>query len=310
VPLPTCVIYNPAAGRGRAKRLFDRVRHRFPDCTFRPTAGRWDAVELARKAVVEGFGRIVAAGGDGTVHEVANGVLAAGNREVIFSVWPVGSSNDYAFSLGMKQWWKDHSRQPLETMLVDVGQVRASGRERYFVNGCGVGFNGMVTLESEGIRWLRGLPLYALAFLRAMVLRYATPQLTVGLDADVRAVATLALSLNLGQREGGFPITLAAQLDDGLFDFVHVGGLRRWELARYLPGLIMGKLPVGHPHLRTGRCATASVKAEAPLCVHTDGEFFCRPEDGVTELQVELRPQALRVEVCPAFLYGQRKRPG
>jgi diacylglycerol kinase family enzyme len=304
------VIYNPAAGRGRARRLFDRLKLRFPDCTFRPTAGRWDAVELASKAVAEGFGRVVAAGGDGTVHEVANGVLQSENREVIFAVWPVGSSNDYAFSLGMKHWWADHSRQPLDTMLVDVGVVRAPGRERFFVNGCGVGFNGMVTLESERIRWLRGLPLYAFAFLRAMAFRFATPPLTVGLDTDVRAVNTLALSLNLGQREGGFPITLAARLDDGQLDFVHVGGLRRWELARYLPGLVAGKLPIGHPHLRTGRCATASVTADAPLCVHTDGEFFCRPEDGVTELRVELLSRRLRVEVCPAFVYGVRKQNG
>lgn len=308
--LNTCVIYNPAAGRGRARRLFDRLKQRCPDCTYRPTTGRWDAVELAQKAAAEGFGRIVAAGGDGTVHEVANGVLASGNPEVIFATWPVGSSNDYAFSLGMKQWWADDCRQPLDTMLVDVGVVRAPGRQRFFVNGCGVGFNGMVTLESEHIRWLRGLPLYALAFLRAMCFRFATPLLTVRLDAEVREAKTLALSLNLGQREGGFPITLAAQLDDGLFETVHVGALRRWELARYLPGLIVGKLPVGHRHLQTGRCAKASVTSDVPLCVHTDGEFFCRPEEGVTELQVELRSRALRVEVCPTYLYGQRKRPG
>ncbi len=308
--LDTCVIYNPAAGRGRARRLFDRLKHRFPGCTYCPTAGRWDAVELARKAAAEGFRRVIAAGGDGTVHEVANGLLASGSRDVIFAVWPVGSSNDYAFSLGVKQWWADHSRQPLDTMLVDVGVVRAPGRERYFVNGCGVGFNGMVTLESERIRWLRGLPLYGLAFLRAMCFRFETPPLTVRLDADVRAAPTLALSLNIGQREGGFPITLQARLDDGRFDFVHVGGLRRWELARYLPGLVMGRLPVGHPHLRTGRCITATVRGEFPMCVHTDGEFFCRPGDGVKELHVESLPQRLRVEACAAFLYGQRERPG
>lgn len=308
--LSTCVIYNPAAGRGRARRLFDRLQQRFTDSTFRPTAGRWDAVELARKAVAEGFGRVVAAGGDGTVHEVANGVLAAGNPEVIFAVWPVGSSNDYAFSLGMKQWWADDCRQPLDTMLVDVGVVRAPGRERFFVNGCGVGFNGMVTLEAERIRWLRGLPLYALAYLRAMMFRFATPKLTLELDGDVRAVPTLALSLNLGQREGGFPVTLAAQLDDGRFDYLHAGAMRRWELIRCLPGLVVGKLPVWHPQFRSGLCASASVKSEASLCVHTDGEFFCQPVDGITELQVELRLRALRVEVCPAFLYSQRKRPG
>jgi diacylglycerol kinase family enzyme len=305
VQIPTCVIYNPAAGRGKARRQLETARRRFgADVVYRPTDGPGHAAELARKATVEGFARVVAAGGDGTVHEVANGLLAAGRDDVVLSVWPLGSMNDLAYSLGLSRWWAEGADRPLDVLRADVGVVRAAGRERYFVNGCGVGFNGLVARESRSIRSLRGRPLYVVAFLKSMVRHYATPSLTVRLDTTTSDGPTLSLSLNLGQREGGFPVTPDARLDDGAFDVLHVGAVRRWELVRYLPGLIAGRLPTGHPHLRRARCGRAAVRSAAPLCVHTDGELFAVPDDGVQELDVDLLPTRLRIEVCPPYRYG------
>ncbi|WP_161967914.1 diacylglycerol/lipid kinase family protein [Fimbriiglobus ruber] len=304
--LSTCVIYNPAAGRGKALRELEDARKRFGgDIELRPTSAAGHAVELARQAAQEGFSRVVAAGGDGTVHEVANGLLTSGRDDVLLSTWPVGSSCDYAYSLGMLRWWRERSTDiPLDTMRVDVGLVRAGGRERYCVNSFGVGFNGMVTVEAHKIRWLRGLPLYALAFLRAMVEHFQTPPMTVRFDDAEGESPTLAVSVNLAQREGGFPITSAARLDDGRFDYLHAAAMRRWELLRYLPAMIAGNLPTNHPQLRTGRCTRAAVRAGVPLCVHADGEFVCRPEDGIREVEIELLPGRLLVEVCRPFLYG------
>ncbi len=126
----TCVIYNPAAGRGRAEKLLGELRATLGDeIELRPSRKPWHAVELARQAAEEGFAKVVAAGGDGTVHEVANGVLQSGRRDVVFSVWPIGSANDYAYSLGYRSsggrsdssgrrpssWmsmWDGHSRGP------------------------------------------------------------------------------------------------------------------------------------------------------------------------------------------------------
>ena len=80
--------------------------------------------------------------------------------------------------------------------------------------------------------------------------------------------------------------------------------------SKSLPAMITGNIPTYHPHIRAGRCASVAVSGTGPLCVHTDGELFCRPRDGVTQLAVELLPRRLRVEVCRAFLYGERTRPG
>jgi len=306
----TCVIYNPAAGRGKAEAwLRDAGQTLGEEMELRPTEGAGHAIELARSACEAGFAKVIAAGGDGTVHEVANGVLKSGRLDVVFSTWPIGSANDYAFTLGMQAWWKRrHERLPTETMKVDVGRVSSPGRERFYVNALGAGFNGMVTLESRHIRWLTGMPLYAWAFLKAMVKHFATPKLTIAFDDTIVEGPTLALTINLAQREGGFPITPDADLTDGLFDYMHATKLRRWHLLRYLPAMARGRLPKNHPLLRLGRAQTIVVKSPTPLCVHTDGEFFCTPQDGVQELAIEVIPCRLRVEVYPAALYGGWKR--
>lgn len=299
----TCVIYNPAAGRGKARKLFEAAQRRFGSAAvFRTTSGSGEAIDLARKAALEGFERVVAAGGDGTVHEVANGLLLSGNREVIFSVLPVGSSNDYAYALGLGRWWSD-SLEPW-IALADVGVVRWGDRERYFVNGVGIGFNGMVTLESFGIRFLRGMPLYALAFLRSMARHFNRPKLTVRLDEKEECRPTLALSISLGIREGGFPLFPAARLDDGWFDTLQVGRVKRWELVRYLPNMILGKVPTNHPEIRAAKCTQAWVRSEHSLCVHADGELICLPHDGIRELAIELLPGRLRVERSVSQAFG------
>ena len=312
MPAATCVIYNPTAGRGKAERWLQQARHTLGEgIELRPTSRAGHARELAREASEQGFAKVVAAGGDGTVHEVANGVLQSGRRDVVFSTWPIGSANDYAYTLGMQHWWTRSRRGetlPTETLEVDVGFVASPGREVFYVNALGVGFNGMVTVEARKIRWLTGMPLYAWAFLKAMVKHFDTPTMHVQFD-DIRTTGpTLALTINLAQREGGFPITPQASLTDGLFDYMHATKLRRWHLLRYLPALARGALPEGHPLLHLGRARRIEVRSEVPMCVHADGEFFCRPEDGVRGLVVEVVPKRLKVEVCPAGIYGGRAR--
>ncbi|WP_439623514.1 diacylglycerol/lipid kinase family protein [Gemmata sp.] len=308
MPAATCVIYNPAAGRGRAEKLLAGVRASLGgEVEVRPSREPGHAVELARDAATEGFARVVAAGGDGTVHEVANGVLQSGRRDTVFAVWPIGSANDYAYSLGMDVWWERRGeRLPTEVMDVDVGRVTAAGRERFMVCCLGVGFNGMVTVEARKTHWLAGMPLYALAFLKAMVRHFATPTMTVRFDGREVVTPTLALSVLNAQREGNFPLRPAARLDDGAFDYMHATRLRRGHLLRYLPAMAAGRLPENHRLIALGRASRIEVHSESPLCVHADGEFVCVPEEGVTEIVLEVVQRRLRVEVFPPALYGAR----
>lgn len=284
-----CVIFNPSAGRGRATRRVQRLRRELGSrAELQPTQGPGHGEELARKAAQAGFPVVAAAGGDGTVHEVANGLLRANRPEVIMAVVPVGSANDYAYSLG---------RNGADIQTVDVGWVQGpGGRQCYFVNGLGLGFNGAVTLESRRIRGLQGVALYGLALVRALYYRFACPVMAITLDGLTREGPTLALTVNIGNREGGFVMAPRARLDDGEFDYVHAGALSRWDLLRFAPGMVTGALPQNHPAIWTGRWRQVSVQSETPLTVHVDGEFFSRPEDNVRTIDIRVLPGALRAK--------------
>src|SRR5262249_27030741 len=142
-----CVIYNPVSGRGYSRRVIRAVQKRLRSgYDFRPMNGPGAGEEMAAKAILEGFRTIVAAGGDGTIHEVANGVLTSGRSDIVCGVWPMGSANDYAFALNLAQTWNTPPDR-LTVTNVDVGVAQADGRRpRFFVNGLGLGFNAAVTV--------------------------------------------------------------------------------------------------------------------------------------------------------------------
>src|SRR5437870_4031606 len=117
-----CVIFNPAAGKRRGKARLAQIRHTWGShVAFRPTLHPGHAVELAEQAARDGFAVVAAAGGDGTAHEVLNGLMRVRNPDVQFTIIPIGSANDYAFSLGL------HQKTPPPDRRVDVGVIRAPG---------------------------------------------------------------------------------------------------------------------------------------------------------------------------------------
>ncbi len=290
-----CVIFNARAGSGHAARQLHRLRRVLSShAEFRGTTGRGHAEELARAAAEEGFAIVAAAGGDGTVHEVGNGLLRSGRTEVILAVLPVGSANDYAHGLGLDaDWWTRPG--PVVTTPLDVGLARGSdGREEYFINNLGIGLTAAVALEAEQVP-LRGLARYMVGLIRTICFRYQSPPATVTLDGQTSQGPTLALSLGNGTREGNFSLVPHALFDDGLLDYVHVRGLTRTGLVRLVPAAVMGRLPTDHPQLSIGRCRHAVIESTVSLAAHADGEFFCRPEEDIRRIEVEVLPRRLRV---------------
>jgi YegS/Rv2252/BmrU family lipid kinase len=291
-----CVIFNPSSGKGRAKRLLDAVRSLVNGkVDFLPIPAAGAGEHTARSALDAGYRTLIAAGGDGTVHDVANALLSAGLKDTMLGVWPLGSANDFAFSLKIDKPWE--RLEQLATRPVDVGLIETlCGRRRWFVNSLGVGFNGAVTLEARKIKWLRGMLLYGLGIIQAMRKHYRHPMLRVSADGNVRETASLSLTVNLGKREGGFPLTPNAEVDDGLFDLLHVGAISRWELTKHLPKMATGKIPDDHPLVWKSRAREVTIESPEPMRIHLDGEFFCHPEDGITKATVRLLPGALRVQ--------------
>jgi diacylglycerol kinase (ATP) len=296
-----CVIFNPKAG-GRAKhRLEELMRVLGPRAEYQRTTYPGHADELAEKAAQSGFAVVVAAGGDGTVHEVCNGLLRAHRPDVEFAVYPIGSANDYAHSVA---WNFPEMADRNEVRAVDVGRVRAvNGRERFFVCCLGLGFNSAVTLEARRIRKshpdLQGVPLYGLGALQALKRHHRSPKMELVFDDQTALhLPTFMFSVLVGRREGGFVMAPEARLDDGWLDYVHSGTLSRWEVVRLLPRVAFWGPPANHPKVRLGRCQRVRLRSRSPLIVHVDGEFFCRPEDNIPELDIDILKGALRVRAC------------
>ena len=287
-----CVIFNPTAGKHRGRRRLEQIRRSWgTHVDSRPTLHSGHAIELAEQAAREGIAVIAAAGGDGTAHEVLNGLMRVRNPDVAFTIIPIGSANDYAFSLGLGE------KKPPPARLVDVGSVRALNRKQTFFGCClGMGLNGRVTWEARHIRRLQGVFLYGLAAIRAMMYHYEYPPMTLHIDgAPAWTMPTLLFSVLVGKREGGFVFAPKAEVDDGWLDFVHAADLSRWEILQFLPRLALFGPPQTYPKIRQGRCRRVTLRSETPLIVHTDGEFFCLPAEGVRELEIDIVPAALRV---------------
>lgn len=291
-----CVICNDCAGKGRAAGRQRRLQRSLRSCAdFHLTRGSGHAIELAREAALAGYPVVAAAGGDGTAHEVANGLLLSGRDDVTLAVLPLGSANDYAHSLGLGVGWWERPDTAVQAAPVDVGVVREpGGKEVFFLNNIGIGLTGAVALEAERVP-LRGLARYMIGLMRTLCFRFDHPLLTVTLNGATHTEPTLALSLGIGKREGNFQLVPQAILDDGLFDYVHATALTRRSLVRLIPAGVRGRLPTDFPCLRQGRCREGRVESSTPLVAHTDGEFFCRPEEGVRRLDVSLLPRRLKV---------------
>ncbi len=287
-----CVIFNPAAGKRRARHALNDLQRQYADrAVFLPTQQPGHASELARQAADEGFAVVAAAGGDGTVHEVANGLLESQQTNTVFAVIPLGSANDYAYSLKREQ--------VVTPRLVDVGIIRTNTRHRYFVNCLGIGFSGSVTAESRKIHWLQGRWLYGLATLRALWNHWNYVDLAFSLFHEKPPLyqSTLMLSVMLGHREGGFVMAPDAILDDGWFDIVQAGRLSRIEVLRLLARLSYRGLPRDHPKLLLARCQSLSITSYQPMPIHTDGELFCQSADDVQEIEIEMLPRRLIVQL-------------
>lgn len=293
-----CVIFNPAAGRRRARRRLQRWREQLADrAEFRPTERPGHARELARQAVAEGFPVVGAAGGDGTVHEVLNGLLEADRRDVRLGLLPIGSANDFAYSFRTAP---GDLTPPSPQRTIDVGQIRALDSERVAYFGCSAGFglSASVTVESRKLKRLQGLALYGCAALRALWSHFRATPLDIALDeASPSRSPTLLFSLLNGKREGNFPLAPAAKLDDGQFHFVHAGPLSRWAVLKLLPRLGLVGPPANYPGIRQGTCQRAILRGDEPLTCHIDGEFFCLPEDNIRAVEVRILPARLVVDL-------------
>ena len=295
------IILNPIAGRGLGGRSESTLRQFLSaedvdfDLTLTERPGH--AVELAQQAASDGFEIIVAAGGDGTTHEVVNGLMAVAQDDVAgtLGVIPVGSGSDFANTVGIPPDLKGACQRLAhgQTRIVDLCRVTVDGQSpRYFDNTVNVGFGGRVTYEARKVKWVRGMALYLPVVLKTVFLSQAPP-MTIEYDDQKLELPALMVCVANGSREGGGFFTAPdAQPDDGLLDLCIVWEIGRLEMLALVPRFMDGS-HVNHEAVTMARAKRVVISSPDDLIAHSDGEMLCTDAH---QLAFEILPQRLRVQ--------------
>lgn len=297
----TKIILNPSAGRGYAASVEAKIRERFEalgiDYDLVHTRGPGDAIRLAREALQHDFETVVAVGGDGTTHEVINGLMMESNGHPVgnLACIPAGSGNDFAAMNGMPD---DIARACAliaqgDTHVVDVGRIVIDDYPpHYFNNTAGIGFDGLVTKEARRMKRLRGMALYIPAVLRTVFVTLQVMRVRITLDDQVSQMKTLMMTVSNGPREGRtFLVAPHARCDDGLLDLIITDHVSRLTMLRLIPRFMNGS-HLTHPAITEYRGKHILIESEDPMPLHLDGEIPC---EFAHRIEISIVPGCLRM---------------
>ncbi len=298
------LILNPMADMGRAWKTANDLRpiaQEFQgELTWSGTVYPSHAIELAKQAAEEGYDMVIALGGDGTVHEVMNGLMQMPeNKRPILGVVPIGSGNDFAYSIGINQKPSHalaHALKAENIQAVDIGLlIDEHGRKEYFDNTLGIGFDAIVTIRSHKLPIVKGFLMYLTAVIQTIILNHNPASVKVETEHGTWEDQILMLTLCNGPREGGgFMMSANSKNDDGIFESVAVTNLSRATMFRLVPEFMKGT-HARFKQIRMGSFKKMTLTSDRPLYIHADGEIFTNFGSNLKKASLEVLPKALRV---------------
>ena len=303
------IILNPYAGRWKALQrrveVDEALKAAGVDYELVVTSGPGNALELARKAALEGHSPVVAAGGDGTINEVVNGLALAaeetgGDSLCPLGILPLGSADDLVANL------------QLPMSLIEAAQIIAAGkvinidlckvqwyqdgeiRCRYFDNNSAIGLEPFITLIQQRIQRVRGTPRYLLATLLGV---YEKPSWNMELEWEGGRYSGPISLVTVGNnpRTGGvFYVTPHANPKDGLLTFVYGFLPTRRQILKVLPRLMKPGAGnyVEHPAITEIHSSWLRVISQEPTPLHADGEM---QSQAVNEIEFQVLPGKLPI---------------
>ena len=277
------VILNPAARSERARNVWDRIES-LPRAQVRPTQAPGDAERYAREAAETGVRIVVAAGGDGTINGVVNGLAGS---DTALGILPVGTMNVFAAEMGLpndlEEAWE----------IIEAGYTRsidlAQANEHFFVQLAGIGFDAQVV---ERTSWNFKKNFGPLSYLvsAAQIAAEKPPKIVVENEGKIREGSFVLIG---NGRFYGAPIKVFkdARLDDGLLDVLILRNLGYLELARFLTGIFTGTHTEAED-VEYFQTSTVQVRSKDEVPVEVDGELM-----GKLPVDFRIAAKKLRVVV-------------
>jgi diacylglycerol kinase (ATP) len=284
----TLVILNPAARRERAGQWRARVEEVAEGAALHSTSRIGEAESLARKGAREGYKRIVAAGGDGTINEVVNGL--AGSSAAL-GLLPIGSVNVFATELGLpagdlRQCWR----------IIRDGHTRTidlpSANGKHFVQLAGIGLDAQAVKETS-LAFKRSFGPLSYLISAAQIASRPPPHLLIE-SKGAKTIEGSFVLIGNGRLYGGpFPFFKRALIDDGLLDVVVFKRIAYLDIIRYLQDVIFSSA-ITMPELEYFQSKRLRVSSAGEVPVEVDGELI-----GNCPVEFRVQERGLRV-LAPA----------
>ncbi|MEN2984038.1 MAG: diacylglycerol kinase family protein [Dictyoglomaceae bacterium] len=264
------VFVNPTANRGRGRKLFSYIKRIFEKERFNFniefTKGKEETIRQVESALEKGAEVIVAAGGDGTVNEVVNGLKGRG----VLGIIPIGRGNDIAISLKIPRNIEKAIKilKNGKYFKMDLGLVDG----RYFVGITGMGFDAEVNISANKLA-LKG-PLGYIISVFTTLKRYQAKECEISFDGNRwKGKITLVAVGNTKNYAGGMKILPYSSLDDGYFDICLIEKISPFELILHFPLIFFGKHTI-NPHVKMFRAKEVKVEGPDDLMATMDGELI------------------------------------
>jgi diacylglycerol kinase (ATP) len=296
-------LVNPASDNGATGRRWPELAHHAAELGLEGATlfseRRGHLAELAVQAAADGADQLVAVGGDGTLNEVANGLLTLSGDRPELAVIPYGTGMDFARSHGIPRKLDAAVDVALtgRVATIDAGRVafRAwSGEEgqAFFANIASAGMSGAVARQADqSSKALGGRISFFTALVRVFA-RWRNTELSVDVGGVLRSGRMTNLIVAIGRYQGGgMLIAPEADARDGLFDVLVIGDITKRDFVLNV-GKIYRGTHLSHPKIELLRAAEVAVEAEVPVPLELDGE-----QPGTTPARFEVLPGALKLRV-------------
>jgi diacylglycerol kinase (ATP) len=298
------LIFNAHADRGRAWAVASSLQsiiEGYGNVEWASTEFPTHATQLALQAAEQGFDVVAALGGDGTVHEVINGLMQLPQkRRPMVAAVPIGSGNDFCSNIGVTSETELAMRRVFEGegKSFDVGVIRdESGRTEYWDNTLGIGFDATVTIRSYQITRLQGFSMYLWAVIQTILRNHVAPRMQIITDGENIERNILMFTVCNGPREGGgFFVAPEARPDDGLLHYTMIEYVSRPMMFRLIPEVMNGTHG-RFKQVKMGSMRKCKLISELPITIHADGEIFAGLTSTVKQIEIEVIPGALKIVI-------------